>query len=110
MRTTLKNSSKIGHEDFDFKYQMNKKRNESKLVTELKELREARKELRDFEQNIDKDLPSAKKLKEFRAVARDLIDSSDSNETSKIQSQVGRTNREEADINEKIRALQKENP
>ena len=49
MRTSLKNSSKIGHEDFDFKYQMNKKRNESKLVKELKELREARKELREFE-------------------------------------------------------------
>jgi hypothetical protein len=44
------------------------------LSEELKGLREARKELRDFEANIDKDLPSMKKLKKFQGMAKDLVD------------------------------------
>lgn len=39
----------IDHKDFDFRYQMNQRRNNAKLSEELKNLRESRKELRDFE-------------------------------------------------------------
>jgi hypothetical protein len=56
-------TSRVDHKDFDTQYQMNKKRNESKLTHELKNLREARQGLREFEANMDNDLPSLKKLK-----------------------------------------------
>lgn len=46
----------VDHKDFDFSYKINKQRNEAKISNELKDLRESRKALRDFEQNIDKDL------------------------------------------------------
>jgi hypothetical protein len=64
----------IDHKDFDLSYQYNKKKNESKLTEELKELREARQELRGFEKDIDSDLPSLKKLRRFRGMAKDVID------------------------------------
>ena len=63
----------IDHKDFDASYTINKQRNEARLTEELKGLREARQELRDFEANMDKELPSMKKLKRFRGMAKDLI-------------------------------------
>lgn len=44
------------------------------MVNELQRLRESRQELREFEQNMDKDLPSLKKIKDFRDLAREVID------------------------------------
>jgi GTP1/Obg family GTP-binding protein len=96
----------IDHKDFDFQYQINKNRNEAKLTEELKALRESRKELRDFEKNIDKDLPSLKKLKDFRETAKDVIDGKRSFKGALLQ----RTQREEQDLMDKIRQLQKDNP
>lgn len=78
------------------------------MVKELQTLRESRKELRDFEQNIDKDLPSLKKLKEFRELAREVIDN---NDKPKFGTNLPKRNQVEEDaLNEKIRKLQKENP
>ncbi len=37
-------------------------------------MRESREQLREFEQNMDKDLPSLKKIKDFKAMAREVID------------------------------------
>jgi len=101
---TLK-TAKVDHKDFDMRYNINKQRNEAQLVKELQTLRESRKELRDFEQNIDKDLPSLKKLKEFRELAREVIDNSE-----KPRLGVKRSQAEEDALNDKIRKLQKENP
>ena len=98
-------TANIDHKDFDMRYNINKQRNEAQLVKELQTLRESRKELRDFEQNMDKDLPSLKKLKEFRELAREVIDNSD-----KPKFNVKRTQAEEEALNDKIRKLQKENP
>jgi RNA recognition motif-containing protein len=95
-------NEKIDHKDLDTRYQMNKQRNESKITEELKALREARKDLREFEQNIDKDLPSLKKLKEFRTLAREVIDN---RAGAKLGSLTERTSAEEEALNEKIRAL-----
>lgn len=44
------------------------------MVNELQRLRESRQDLREFEQNMDKDLPSLKKIKDFRDLAREVID------------------------------------
>lgn len=46
-------TEEVDHKDFDPRYLINKQRNEAKLVEELKDLREARQELRSFERNID---------------------------------------------------------
>ena len=35
-------TDRVDHKDFDFQYQMNKRRNEQKLTAELKNLRESR--------------------------------------------------------------------
>jgi hypothetical protein len=93
----------IDHKDLDFRYKINKQRNEAKLVKELQELRESRKELRDFENNMDKDLPSLKKLKEFRALAREVIDDPAKPKYETLNPI--RTQAEEEALNEKIRKL-----
>lgn len=104
---TIKNPE-VDHKDFDMRYSINKQRNESKVVKELQALRESRKELRDFEKNIDQDLPSLKKLKEFRELAREVIDDPAQPKLGTILSK--RSPQEEQVLNEKIRKLQKENP
>jgi len=86
---------------------MNKQRNEAKLSEELKGMRESRKDLRDFEHNMDKDLPSLKKIKEFNELAREVIDNSS---RAKLGGMINRSQSEEEQLSEKIRQLQKENP
>jgi hypothetical protein len=104
---TLKTAS-VDHKDFDVRYNINKQRNEAQVVKELQTLREARKELRKFEQDIDRELPSLKKLKEFRELARDVIDNGDKPKYQTFNPK--RTKEEEDILNDKIRKLQKENP
>ena len=48
---------------------MKKMKNEAHLVDQRAELREARAKLREFESNIDNELPKLDRLKEFRSVA-----------------------------------------
>lgn len=43
----------LDHSDLDKRWTANKMKNDSKLVDEIERLREAKKELRDFERNID---------------------------------------------------------
>jgi len=64
--------------------------------------------LRDFEANIDAHMPKARKLKEFRDFARDIIE----NKPHKMrQAKMSRrTKEEERELDDKIRKLQKENP
>lgn len=47
---------KIDHGDMDKRWTLNRLKNDSKLVDEMEKLREAKKELRDFENNIDSEL------------------------------------------------------
>lgn len=53
----------IDHKDMDETYKINQMRNDAKLIDEYENLRKAKKELREFEENIDNELPSLKKLK-----------------------------------------------
>lgn len=78
------------------------------MVDEIKELRQARKDLRDFEANIDAHMPKARKLKEFRDFARDIIENKPYRMRQAKMSR--RTREEEREVDEKIRKLQKENP
>jgi len=71
-------------------------------------LRESRQELREFEQNMDKDLPSLKKIKDFRDLAREVIDDPSRPKVGALLDK--RTTQEERDLDDKIRKMQRENP
>ena len=43
----------IDHGDLDMRYSVNKARNNAKLVDEMERLRETKRELREFEEDID---------------------------------------------------------
>ena len=99
---------KLDHSELDKSYFMKKMKNESKLVEQRSELREARGNLRDFESNIDKELPSLKRLKDFKSIAQELIE----NPKGKTRRHVSgrRTKRETEELYEKLKDYQKENP
>lgn len=59
----------LDHSELDKSYFMKKLQNESELTEQRQELRDAKAKLRDFEQNMDNELPDLKKLKEFRSIA-----------------------------------------
>lgn len=44
---------KIDHKDLDVKFTIQRQKNDALLVDEIERLREAKKELRDFERNMD---------------------------------------------------------
>ena len=71
-------------------------------------MRESRQELREFEQNMDKDLPSLKKIKDFRDLAREVIDDPSRPKVGALLDK--RTTQEERDLDDKIRKMQRENP
>lgn len=58
----------------DMQYFMATLRNEAKTVDELKAVREARQRLREFEREMDNQLPSRKRLQKFRRFAANLIE------------------------------------
>ena len=66
--------SNLDHSSMDMQYFMAQARNESKTVEELKAVRESRKKLRDFEKEMDSQLPSRKRLQKFRRFAQSLIE------------------------------------
>lgn len=83
-------------------------KNESKVVEQKAELREAKKKLRDFESNMDNELPSLKRLKDFRSIAQELIE----NPKGKTRRHVSgrRTKRETEELYQKLKDYQAENP
>jgi hypothetical protein len=60
---------KLDHSEFDKTYFMKKMFNESKLVDGKEELRLAKERLRNYESNIDKELPNLTRLKGFKQLA-----------------------------------------
>lgn len=99
----------VDHGDLDMRYYMNRARNDSKLVTEMETLRQTKRQLKEFEADIDNQLPSRKKLNEFRELAKDLIE--DNKYHTKLhKSTKQRTPEERAALNDKIKALEKAYP
>jgi hypothetical protein len=66
--------SNVDHSELDYDFFINRARNDSKLIDEIKRLREAKEELRKFESEIDSHLPKSQKLKEFREFSKNLIE------------------------------------
>ncbi len=50
--------SNVDHSELDFDFFINRTRNDSKVVDEIKRLRKAKEELRQFESKIDSHLPN----------------------------------------------------
>lgn len=59
----------LDHSELDKSYFMKRLRNESEVADQKQELRDARARLRDFEENMENELPATRKLKDFRSVA-----------------------------------------
>ena len=57
----------------DFDFLMQRLKNDERTMKEVRNLREARQELKDFEGEMDGQMPNRKKLKEFRDLARNVI-------------------------------------
>ena len=72
LEVTLKSS--IDHSELDRHYLLARAKNAAKTVDEIEKVRLARQELRDFEKEIDSMLPSRKKLKKFKQMAKSLIE------------------------------------
>jgi hypothetical protein len=65
---------KLDHSEMDRAYFMRKMMNESKIVEHRTELREAQQNLRDFERNIEQEIPTLQKLKDFKSIAQEMIE------------------------------------
>jgi len=81
-------------------------KNESKVVDQKQDLREAKQRLRDFESNMEEELPSLKKLKDFRAVAKEMIE----NPKGKSRKLIRRSKRETEELHEKLKEFASANP
>lgn len=93
-------------------------KNDSRLINEYEKLRDAKQELDNFEKQLDSELvrfeihkscnlqPKDVRLKKFREMARDYFENHKFNDRSSIK----RTPLEEAELNDKIRDIQRKNP
>ena len=63
----------LDHSSMDMKYFMAHARNEARTVEEIQAVRDARQRLRDFEQEMDSQLPSRKRLQRFRRFSQSLL-------------------------------------
>ena len=99
---------KLDHSELDKSYCIRRMKNEAQMADQKAELREAKKRLREFEQNIDKELPKTKRLQEFKQLAQEILENS-KHKTRRHESQ-RRTKREQEELNQRMRELQKEYP
>jgi len=99
---------RLDHSELDKSYFLKKLENDSKVVEQKQDLREARERLADFEVNMEKDLPALAKLKEFRLIAQELIE--DPAGGSKRHRSLRRTKREKEELYLKLKEYEKENP
>ena len=71
---TIDLKSSMDHGVIDHEFYMKQSRNEARLIDEIKALRDAKQELREFEANIKEHLPSRKKLTDFNNLAKRVIE------------------------------------
>lgn len=58
----------LDHSELDEKYFMRKMKNDAKLADHIVELREAKKQLRDYENTIDQEMPKFNRYDEFKNI------------------------------------------
>lgn len=71
---TVDLKSSLDHSDFDMQFYMGRMKNDAAVLGEIASLRKARQELKEFEADTESHLPSHYKLKEFRKLAKDVIE------------------------------------
>lgn len=98
----------LDHSDLDKLYALKKLKNDSKLVDYQEELRQAKKNLRDFERDMDSQMPSLRKLKAFREIAQELIENPDNVTGQSAPNR--RFRREREQLVQKLKKFQKEHP
>jgi len=105
---TLMAKERLDHSELDRSYFLKKMQNEGKVVDEREALRNAKSDLRAYENNIDNELPVSKKLQEFKSVAQEMIE----NPRGKTRRNVSarRTKRELEELYSKMRKMEGENP
>lgn len=59
----------LDHSDLDKLYSIKKMKNDSEMTEYMSEFREAKKNLREFERNFNKEMPDLKRLKQLREIA-----------------------------------------
>ena len=99
---------KLDHSELDRTYFMRKLKNDSETADYVAELREAKSKLREFEGSIDKEMPRLERLKEFKSVAREILE--DPKFRTRRHESLRRTKREQEELNRKMRAIQKKHP
>ncbi len=100
--------SNIDHSELDFDFYSARIKNDARVIDEVKALRDARKELKDFEDNIDSYKPKNKKLTDFRNLAKKVIEGTV--DTTRNGPASERTQLEEERLRAKIEALQVKYP
>lgn len=98
----------LDHSELDKSYFIKKMKNESQLVDKRAELKESKKKLREFESNIDNEMPSLQRLKDFKKIAQELVENPNGRTRRHISSR--RTKRETEELYQKLKALERENP
>jgi hypothetical protein len=99
---------KLDHSELDRTYFMRKLKNDSETADYVAELREAKSKLREFEGSIDKEMPRIDRLKEFKSVAREILE--DPKFRTRRHESLRRTKREQEELNRKMKAIQKKHP
>jgi hypothetical protein len=99
---------KLDHSEMDRAYFMRKMTNEGKMVDQTAELREAKLALREFERNIDKEMPHLKKLKDFKSLAQEMIENR--KYKTRRHASTRRTKRETEELYAKMKDFQAANP
>ena len=100
--------SNMDHGDLDPEFYMKRGRNEARLVDEIKALRDAKQELRDFESNMKEHLPSRKKLTDFNNLAKRVIEGK--TRSAHVHPTDQRTQLEEERLRAKVAELEKKYP
>ena len=101
--------SGIDHGDLDMQYTIQRSKNDSMLIDEIETLRDAKKNLRDFEKTMDKIMPKNKKLKKFHERTKDLLEDHEfENRSKKIAGE--RNEWDQLKLDRKIRDLEKKFP
>ena len=72
--TELMPKGKLDHSELHQSYFLKRLKNDSKTVDQKQDLREARERLRNFESNIEQEMPSLKRLKDFKSIAQEMIE------------------------------------
>jgi len=105
LQIDLKSNLEFSELDFDF--YIGRMKNDARVISEVKQLREARRELKEFESDMT--MPNHFKLKEFRKLAKDVIEGGTLHKNRNASSEK-RTEFEEERLRDKIAELEAKYP